>query len=112
MRTFAKKESQTQVRLNPTKPALNHHEHPVLHLQRAMGNQAAQRLLKISTRGAAYEQEADRVAGRIMHMPEPLLQRACACGGACPTCKGSLQGEEAGHLQTTRVQPALSRTTA
>jgi hypothetical protein len=34
-----------------------------------------------------YEQEADRVAEKVMRMPEPQPQRACACGGACPKCQ-------------------------
>jgi hypothetical protein len=34
-----------------------------------------------------YEQETDRVADQVMRMPEPKLQCACACGGACPECK-------------------------
>lgn len=43
--------------------------------------------LKVNSPGDVYEQEADRVADQVMRMPEPTLQRACACGGACPECK-------------------------
>jgi hypothetical protein len=52
----------------------------ILHLQRTFGNQAVQRLLKSGTIQAKlkigkpndkYEQEADRVAEKVMGMPEP-----------------------------------------
>ena len=56
----------------------------VLYLQRTIGNQAVQRLiksgalqakLKIGQPGDRYEQEADRVADAVMRMPEPQVQR-------------------------------------
>jgi Domain of unknown function (DUF4157) len=56
----------------------------ILFLQRTIGNQAVQRLLKfgmiqakltIGQPNDKYEQEADRVAERVMRMPKPLLQR-------------------------------------
>ena len=56
----------------------------VLYLQRNIGNQAVQRLiksralqtkLKIGQPGDKYEQEADRVADAVMRMPEPGVQR-------------------------------------
>jgi len=70
----------------------------ILFLQRTIGNQAVQRLiksgtlqskLKIGQPGDKYEQEADRVAEQVMKMPEsqaasssaPYIQRAC------PTCE-------------------------
>src|SRR5216684_7422461 len=99
----------------------------ILHLQRTIGNQAVQRLLRVNTEGPevessttatsrlahdfsripvysgilrniqpkltvntlgdVYEQEADRVADQVVHMPEPRLQRGCACGGECPKCR-------------------------
>ncbi len=40
--------------------------------------------LKISEPNDRFEQEADRVAGEVMRMPEPQLQRACACGWKVP----------------------------
>jgi uncharacterized protein DUF4157 len=66
----------------------------VLYLQRTIGNQAVQRLIKsgalqaklrIGQPGDRYEQEADRVADEVMRMPEPQavpdgesnIQRAC-----------------------------------
>jgi flagellar motor protein MotB len=56
----------------------------ILFLQRTIGNQAVQRLiksgtlqtkLKIGQPGDMYEQEADRVADAMMRMPEPGVQR-------------------------------------
>jgi hypothetical protein len=56
----------------------------VMYLQRTIGNQAVQRLiksgalqakLKIGQPGDRYEQEADRVADAVMRMPEPQVQR-------------------------------------
>jgi len=56
----------------------------VLYLQRTIGNQAVQRLiksgtlqakLKIGQPGDKYEQEADRVADAVMRMPERGVQR-------------------------------------
>jgi hypothetical protein len=56
----------------------------ILHLQRTIGNQAVQRLLKfgmiqaklkIGQPNDIYEQEADRVAEQVMRMPEPRIQR-------------------------------------
>ncbi|NUN06970.1 MAG: DUF4157 domain-containing protein [Bdellovibrio sp.] len=53
--------------------------HPVLHLQQTIGNQAVGRLiqakLKVSQPGDKDEQEADRVADRVMRMPESQVQR-------------------------------------
>ena len=49
--------------------------HPLLRLQRSIGNQAVGRLiqakLKISQPGDQYEQEADRVADQVTSMPSP-----------------------------------------
>ena len=67
--------------------------HPVLQLQRALGNQAVLRLqakLTVNQPGGPDEQEADRVASQVMRMPVRGIQRACDCGGdggECPDCK-------------------------
>ena len=54
--------------------------HPILELQRSIGNSATQRLirspyiqtkLQVSTPGDPFEQEADRVADTVMRMAEP-----------------------------------------
>ena len=56
----------------------------ILYLQRTIGNQAVQRMvrsgtlqtkLRIGQPGDKYEQEADRVADAVMRMPEPRVQR-------------------------------------
>jgi len=56
----------------------------ILFLQRTVGNQAVQRLLRsgalqaklrIGQPGDVYEQEADRVADAVMRMPEPGVQQ-------------------------------------
>ena len=56
----------------------------ILFLQKTVGNQAVQRLLRsgalqaklrIGQPGDVYEQEADRVAEQVMRMPEPQVQR-------------------------------------
>ena len=65
-------------------------------LQRTIGNQAVQRLL--------YKQEADRISQQMMLMPEPQLQRACACGGGCLKCQTEQVGQEQERLQTKRVR--------
>lgn len=116
----------------------------MLHLQRAIGNQAVLRLLEansaavkghdssttamarfghdciqipgyastpvkmqpkliVHTPGDIYEQEADQVADQVVRMPEPPMQRACPCGGRCPTCQMEQPEQEPKRLQTTRV---------
>ena len=70
----------------------------ILFLQRTIGNQAVQRLiksgtlkakLKISHPGDRYEQEADRVADAVMQMPEPTAASGVSphIQRACPTCE-------------------------
>ena len=59
--------------------------------------------LTVNTPGDSYEQEADRVAEKVMQMPEPQLQRACACGGACPKCQTEQPGHGHERLQTQRI---------
>lgn len=45
---------------------------------------AIQTKLAINKPGDEYEKEADHVAERVICTPEPQLQCACPCGGACP----------------------------
>ena len=150
MRTFAQKQNQPQkpvssnlARSNTAAPGRDHPEQPILHLQRAIGNQAIQRILQtdaeelesgsiatasprfahdfsqipvhpksparvqakltVSSPGDIYEQEADRVSEQVMRMPEPQLQRACACGGGCPKCQTEKPAQEHERLQTKRI---------
>src|SRR6185369_2454480 len=79
---------------------------PLTHFQRRAGNRAIGSLLqsryRIGQPGDSLEQEADRVAGHVLSLPEPssppvtapsppapsLIQRACA------KCEGELQKRE------------------
>lgn len=67
---------------------------------------ALQAKLAINEPGDQYEQEADRVAERAVRLPEPRLQRACACGGGCPKCQTDQMGQQHERLQPKRVQPS------
>ena len=64
---------------------------------------AIQMKLAINKPGDEYEQEADRISEQVMRMPEPMLQRACACGGECPRCQTEQLGHGRERLQTKRV---------
>ncbi|MGB7924022.1 MAG: DUF4157 domain-containing protein [Pyrinomonadaceae bacterium] len=60
-----------------------------------------QRKMTVSQPGDPDEREADHIADQVMRMPEPRrLQRACACGGSCQTCKTGQPGDE--HLRAKR----------
>lgn len=63
-----------------------------------------QTTLALNQPGDHYEQEADRLSEHVMRMPEPPLQRACACGGACPHCQTEQPGQKQAGLQTKRVK--------
>jgi hypothetical protein len=63
---------------------------------------SVQAKLTVGPPGDIYEQEADRISEHVMRMPEPRLQRACACGGRCPTCQPAKREHE--RLQAKRVQ--------
>jgi hypothetical protein len=56
--------------------------------------------LAVNARDDIYEQEADRFSEHVMRMPEPLLQRACACGGGCPECQTERPIREPQRIQT------------
>jgi Domain of unknown function (DUF4157)/Protein-glutamine gamma-glutamyltransferase len=60
--------------------------------------------LEINTPGDTYEQEADRVAERVMSMSETQVQRKCACyeGGGCEKCQNERTAHE--RVQTKRVE--------
>ncbi|MBZ5489558.1 MAG: DUF4157 domain-containing protein [Acidobacteriia bacterium] len=135
MSTFSPKESRqrtpssTPSLIAPTR-SINHQQHPILNLQRTIGNQAALRLMQAPVRsiqrklainepGDAYEQEADRVSEQVMRMPEtrtaaaaassaaPRVQRACACGGTCDDCKKHSEDEHA-RVQMKAAGPRSS----
>jgi len=100
------------------------------HWQRTIGNQAVQRLLQnnaddlkvgsakraprfahhfsripvyAEAPGHINGQQADSVSEQVMGMPEPQLQRACACGGSCPKCQTEQRGHGHERLQTKRA---------
>jgi hypothetical protein len=56
--------------------------------------------LAVSTPGDIYEQEADHISEQIIRMPQPKLQRACACGGGCPECQTEQPSQKHPRLQT------------
>jgi hypothetical protein len=127
MHTFAEKLVNTSSLLvQSALPSRAHFEHchaenSSLHLQRALGNQSMLHMLQlhgedavvgvspkarviqpkltINQPGDEYEQEADRISEQVMQIPEPQLQRACACGGAC-----SERQKEQPDDETVRVQ--------
>ncbi|MGV0025308.1 eCIS core domain-containing protein [Phormidesmis priestleyi] len=80
-------ESHRQQSKSPvSKPPIGPHTpaHPLLQLQRQIGNRAVTHLiqtnliqakLSVSQPNDAYEQEADRVANTVMRMPDPIVQR-------------------------------------
>lgn len=84
-------ERQVAAKVHKTPVRVNHQQtrsvrsssasHPLLELQRSIGNHAAQRLigspyiqtkLQVSTPGDPFEQEADRVADTVMRMPDTV----------------------------------------
>ncbi len=95
--------------------------HGLHQLQPIMGNQdVAHRLqakLKVNTPGDQHEQEADRVAKQVMHIPAPRLatpavtaishsvQRKCSCGGTCSKCQGKQSDHGHGHLRMKSAGP-------
>src|SRR5262249_26896953 len=96
--------------------------HPVLRLQRAVGNQAVlgllrggalQRKLAIGAPGDVYEQEAERVAGEVTRTaPGPMVQRRCACGGIpgpdgeCAACRAKRLVRQ--HRPTSPTGPVVA----
>jgi hypothetical protein len=150
VRTFAQKPKVPQQTTSAKSTILkrahfrqSHEVDSILHLQRTIGNQSLQRLLKVNTKdvkgestiseivsfgnvlsripiltpapgaiqtklavnkpGGEYEQEADRISEQVMRMPESRVQRACACGGACPKCQTEQPGHGHERLKTERV---------
>jgi hypothetical protein len=153
MRTYAQNHQRFQQgkSTDPARPgaaARSHEVHPILHLQRKVGNRAVQRLLRaksdgleaasdataigrsgddfsriplqakalvmiqskpsVHTPGDLYQKEADRASEQVMRMSEPQQQRACACGGGCPTCQHHNEQSAHQHLQVKRVQTSDS----
>ncbi len=59
--------------------------------------------LAISEPKDEYERQADRVSEQVMRMPEPRVQRACACGGGCPKCRTEQSDEDGETARLKRV---------
>jgi hypothetical protein len=89
--------------------------HPILSLQRTIGNQAVQRLLKSRVLQAKltvgrpddiYEQEAEQVANQVVAVAPSPSQRTCACGGAgpdeCEACREKRQASLASPVPLQR----------
>jgi len=97
---------ETQLFAKPALP-LRAQVHPLLHLQRTLGNHALGRFiqakLKINLPGDVYEQEADRISEQVMSISAPQLQRTCTCDGGCHKCQTEQPGREHESLQTKRV---------
>jgi hypothetical protein len=80
----------------------------ILHLQRTIGNQAVQRLIKsgnlqtklrIGKPGDKYEMEADKIADQVMRMPEMT---------ECLDCNDKEEIQKAQPI-TTKITPLVSR---
>jgi hypothetical protein len=54
----------------------------------AKGRGVVQAKLSLGEFNDAHEQEAERIADRILRIPELALQRACSCAAGCPKCRG------------------------
>jgi len=120
----------------PTKIDQNVHsnEHPIMQLQRTIGNRAVGRMLqaklKVGEPGDRFEIEADQVADRVMRMPSSqapaatriaraadsnILMRVCAScqeemrsrqnhGEPCPKCEEKLPRKERQRRSEERQQ--------
>ena len=67
--------------------------------------------LKVGAVNDPLEHEADRVSEQIMRMPEPRVQRKCACGGTPgPTgeCEADAQAEAVVRMSTGAAQLNLA----
>ncbi len=96
---------------NPSRIPIHSVAHPIL-----------QAKLSINQPGDAFEQEADRVAARVMSMRPslaltpasnaPRIQRQCACGGICSDCRNEARNATAGKLQRKSVTAPPANSTA
>ena len=117
MQAYAEKEKRPQpyVSAKPanSKTAASDKAQPNPNLQWTFGPQAVLQLkrassdgsekLAVNTPGDSYEQEADHISAQVMQMPEPQLQRACACGGGCSKCQAGALDHAHEHVQTKHI---------
>ncbi len=136
----AKHETEHRESQSGSAPSLQRSLHPVLQLQHVVGNRRVgqliqagqltphgkilgiQRKLTVGEANDQYEQEAERVAERVMRMPEqpsagtiassalPGLRRKCSCGGTCTRCssehdESEIQREPAGSGNSGLTAP-------
>ncbi|HYG80274.1 MAG TPA: DUF4157 domain-containing protein [Pyrinomonadaceae bacterium] len=87
---------------SPDASAATRPEHETRPSETPAGFQAK---LTVNAPGDIYEREADSISEQVMRLPEPKLQRACACGGGCPTCRTGQSDRERGRVQTKSVGP-------
>lgn len=89
------------LRKNEISQSMNSPIDRVLFLQKTIGNQAVQRLIKsgafqaklrIGQPGDVYEQEADRVAEQVMRMPDVSSGKDIRVQRKCPRCPKGLTG--------------------
>lgn len=94
-------------------PPASKNRHPLLALQKQIGNQAVtqwvQATLKVGAANDEYEREAERIAeqvthGQALHGPTIQRQHTCTCGGECPECKAKQQSQINTSLQTRRIR--------
>ncbi len=105
----------------PKSPSATHPcAHPLLQLQRQIGNQAVSQLiqakLKVGKAGDTYEQEADRVADTVMRMPEAVVQQESAATAQTQSNSGQIspfvqrQTEEKKE-ETAQAKPEIGQIT-
>jgi hypothetical protein len=110
---LAHKSSAHPLRQGRLTPAASSQTHPLLNLQRKIGNQAVMRLLEsrvtlqrkltVNEPEDVHEKEADRVSEQVMRMPERELQRACECDGAGDCAKCQTEQKQPEQMQTKRI---------
>jgi hypothetical protein len=79
-------------------------------MQRLLRSGAIQAKLRVGAPNDAHEQEADRVADRVMRGAGPGPQLSCACGGGCPRCqeKFSLQAKSLPGPSSPQLPPLVN----
>lgn len=85
--------------------------HPLLDLQRTVGNQVVQRMVRSSMnqRGDRYEQEADRVAEQVVGAPHSATMQLAPAARGMPLLTGEHQdGGGRGSDQLRDVPPLVS----
>ena len=78
---------------------------------RASAAEATPMHLAIDKPADEHERVPDHVLAPMTRMPEPQLQRACACGGGCPECQTAQAGQEQERLATRRVSSSAPKQT-